>query len=133
MKLISAVIPLVALFSVASAVNVRYNSQYDNASGGPTSVECFYGPGPLMGPDHFGAVPSFPYIAGADMVLANTSGCGSCWQITQGVNSVNVTVVDLSQDGFSLSREAMGKLTNGPGPIEASATQIDGSFCGLPA
>ena len=131
MKLISTVIPLVALFSVASAVNVRYDSRYDDTNGVPTSVPCFDGPGPLIAFNNFGAVKSFPNIAGADTVLANSSGCGSCWKITQGVNSVIVTVVDHSSDGFSLSRKAMDELTNGSGPIEASATQLDESSCGL--
>ena len=125
-----------ALFSVVSAVNVRYDRQYDDVNGKPTSIDCFAtgAASPhnaLAGVTNFGDVPTFPNITAADVFTANAAGCGSCWEISYGVNSITVTVVDHASDGFSLTLDAMNVLTDGHGDtgvINANAHEID---CGL--
>ncbi|KAI9433900.1 Cerato-platanin [Lactarius indigo] len=121
MKLTSTLTSLVALFSVASAVNVRYDTTYDNPQGSLST---------------FGSLPSFPNIGAAQAVAGwNSTACGSCWKISFGGKSINVIAVDHAGDGFNLSLEAMDTLTNGQaqqlGVINAQATQVDASQCGL--
>ncbi|KAI9452945.1 Cerato-platanin [Lactarius psammicola] len=103
MKLISTIIPLVALFSVASAVNVRYDTAYDNSQASLST-----------GFTTFGSLPSFPNIGAAQAIGGwNSTACGSCWKISFGGQSINVIAVDHAGDGFNLSLEAMDTLTNG--------------------
>jgi hypothetical protein len=135
MKLI---ISLVALFSVASAIDVRYDTAYDNSQSSLDTVACSDGANGLLTKDFttFGSLPSFPNIGAAQAVGGwNSPACGSCWQISFGGKSINVTAVDHAGDGFNLSLEAMNTLTNGQaeqiGIIDAQATQVDKSYCGL--
>ncbi|KAH9033993.1 immunomodulatory protein [Lactarius deliciosus] len=84
----------------------------------------------------FGSLPSFPNIGAAQAVGGwNSPACGSCWTISFGGKSINVIAVDHAGDGFNLSLEAMNTLTNGHaqelGVINAQATQVDPSQCGL--
>ena len=138
MKLISTITSLVALFSVASAVDVRYDTTYDNSQGSLSTVACSDGANGLLtkGYTTFGSLPSFPNITAAQAVAGwNSPACGSCWQITYGGESINVTAVDHAGDGFNLSLEAMNTLTDGNavefGVVSAQATQIDPQYCGL--
>ncbi|KAI9437792.1 Cerato-platanin [Lactarius psammicola] len=138
MKLISTIIPLVALFSVASAVNVRYDTAYDNSQASLSTVACSDGVNGLLtkGFTTFGSLPSFPNIGAAQAIGGwNSTACGSCWKISFGGQSINVIAVDHAGDGFNLSLEAMDTLTNGRakefGVIDAQATQVDKGLCGL--
>ena len=137
MKLISTVIPLVALFSVTSAtitnINVRHDSGYDVNTSTPRMVDCLSDRnGPLAGVKNFGEVKTFPYIGAADVVKSDHSGCGSCWEMSYEGNVVVITVVDSAPDGFNLTRKAMDDLTANSGQvIIANATQLPGSDCGL--
>lgn len=139
MKLTSIIISLVALkFSVASAVNVYYDTAYDTYGGSLSTVACSDGVNGLLtkGFTTFGSLPSFPNIGAAQAVGGwNSTACGSCWQISFGGKSINVTAIDHAGDGFNLSLEAMNTLTNGHaeelGVINAQATQVDKSHCGL--
>ncbi len=138
MKLTSTVTPLVALFSVASAVHVRYDTTYDNPKGSLSTVACSDGANGLLtkGFHTFGSLPSFPNISAAQAVGDwNSTACGSCWHISFGGKSINVTAVDHTGDGFNPSLKAMNTLTNGHaeelGVIDARATQIDKKYCGL--
>jgi hypothetical protein len=138
MKLTSTIISLVALFSVASAVNVRYDTAYDDPKCSLSTVACYNGANGLLtkGFATFGSLPSFPNIGAAQAVGGwNCPACGSCWQISYGGYSINVTAVDHAGDGFNLSLEAMNTLTSGHaeefGVIDAQATQIDKCHCGL--
>ena len=138
MKLLLTVTPLVALLSVASAVHVRYDNTYDEHKGSLSTVACSTGANGLVtkGFHTFGSLPSFPNLCAAQAARWNSTACGSCWQITHGEESVNVTAVDHAGDGFNLSLEAMKKLTGGddaevPGVIDAHATEIDRKYCGL--
>ena len=138
MKLISTITSLVALFSVASAIDVRYDTTYDNSQGSLSTVSCSDGANGLLtkGYTTFGSLPSFPNIGAAQAVTGwNSPACGSCWQITYEGETINVIAVDHADDGFNLSLEAMNTLTNGNavglGVINAQATQIDPQSCGL--
>jgi hypothetical protein len=138
MKLTSTIISFVALFSVASAVHVRYDDEYDNPKISLDAGACSNGPNGLLTKNYetFGSLPTFPNIAAAQAVEGwNSPECGSCWRIKFEGKSVVVTVVDHAADGFNLSLEAMNKLTHGHakeyGVIDAEATQIDESYCGL--
>jgi hypothetical protein len=138
MKLISIITPPVALFSVASAVDVRYDTTYDNAQGLLSTVACSNGANGLLtkGYTTFGSLPSYPNLTAAQAIAGwNSPACGSCWQITYGEVSVNVTAIDRAGDGFNLSLEAMNSLTGGNavqlGIVDARATQIDPQYCGL--
>lgn len=138
MKLTSAIISLVALFSVASAVDVRYDPQYDNSEISLSAVTCSNGANGLLTKKYttFGSLPSFPNIGAAKAVGGwNSPECGSCWQISYEGKSVNVIVVDHTGDGFNLSLEAVNALTDGHaedfGVVHAQAKQVDKSLCGL--
>ena len=138
MKLISTIIPLVALFSAVSATDVRYDTTYDNAQGSLSTVACSDGANGLLtkGYTTFGSLPSYPNITAAQAIAGwNSTSCGSCWQITYGDVSVNVLAIDHAADGFVLSLEAMNSLTGGNavqfGTVDAQATQIDPQNCGL--
>jgi len=138
MKLTSTIVSLVALFSVASAVNVRFDTAYDNSQASLSTVACSDGANGLLTKKFttFGSLPSFPNIGAAQAVGGwNSTACGSCWQISFGGQSINVIAVDHAGDGFNLSLEAMNTLTNGRaeelGVIDAQATQVDPSRCGL--
>ena len=138
MKLISTIIPVVALISAASATDVRYDTTYDNAQGSLSTVACSDGANGLLtkGYTTFGSLPSYPNITAAQAVAGwNSTSCGTCWQITYGDVSVNVLAIDHAADGFVLSLEAMNSLTGGNavqfGTVDAQATQIDPQNCGL--
>jgi hypothetical protein len=138
MKLISIITPLVALFSVSSAVNVRYDPTYDNSQASLSTVACSDGENGLLTKKFtdFGSLPTFPNITAAQAIAGwNSPECGSCWQITYGNISVNVIAIDHAADGFVFSLEAMNSLTGGNavqlGIVDAQATQIDPQNCGL--
>lgn len=138
MKLSSTVLSLTAFFSVVSAVDVRYDTVYDNSKGSLSTVTCSDGANGLLtkGFTTFGSLPSFPNIGAAQVVRGwNSTACGTCWQITYGGKFINVTVIDTVDDGFNLSIEAMDTLTNGHatefGVVSAQATQVAKSYCGL--
>lgn len=138
MKLISIITPLVAIFSVASAVDVRYDTTYDNPQGSLSTVACSDGSNGLLtkGYTTFSSLPSYPNITAAQAIPGwNSAECGSCWQISYQGETVNVTAIDHAGDGFNLSLEAMNSVTNGNaeeyGVIDAEATQIDPVYCGL--
>jgi len=138
MKLTSTIISLVAFFSAASDVTVHYETTLDNSKGSLSTVACSDGANGLLtkGFSNFGSLPSFPNIGAAQAVEGwNSKACGSCWKISYGKKSIYVTAVDHADDGFDLSLEAMNTLTNGHakklGVIDAQATQVDKSHCGL--
>lgn len=138
MKLISIITPLVALFSVSSAVDVRYDTTYDNPQASLSTVACSDGANGLLtkGYTTFGSLPSYPNITSAQAIAGwDSPACGSCWQITYGSVSVNVIAIDHAADGFVFSLEAMNTLTGGNavqfGIVDAQATQIDPQNCGL--
>jgi len=138
MKLSSTVISLVAFFSAVSAANVHYDTVYDNSKSSLSTVTCSDGANGLLtkGFTTFGSLPSFPNIGAAQAVGGwNSPACGTCWQITYGGKSINVTAIDTVKDGFNLSLEAMDTLTNGHaeefGVVSAQATQVAKSYCGL--
>ena len=138
MKLTSAIVSLMTLFSVALAVDVRYDTAYGNANGLLSTVACSDGANGLLtkGFTTFGSLPSFPNIGAAQAIAGwNSTACGSCWQISYEGKSVNVIAVDHAGDGFNLSLEAVNTLTNGHatefGVIDAQAEQVDKSLCGL--
>ncbi|KAF8264253.1 Cerato-platanin [Lactarius quietus] len=139
MKFLSVITPLVALFSVASAVDIRYDTVYDNPQGSLSTVACSNGANGLQtkGYTTFSSIPTFPNIGGAQAVTGwNSSACGSCWQITVGAVSINFTAIDHADDGFVVSLEAFNTLTDGNGVEvgfigDAQATQIGEQYCGL--
>ena len=138
MKFTSTIISLAALFSVASADVVRFNTFYDNASTSLNNVACSNGDNGLVtkGFPTFGSLPSFPSIGGVSAVKGwNSPECGSCWQLTYSGNTIYVTAVDTISDGFDISLAGMNLLTNGQAQqldtVNAQATQVDESFCGL--
>lgn len=107
-----------------------------------------------------GSLPDFPFVGGADVIagwndaevsdqishnhtyfvrneLTNRckKQCGTCWTLTYNGNSINVLAIDHTDTGFNLALEAMNALTNNQaealGRIDATATQVDASVCGL--
>jgi len=137
MKLTSTLISLAALFSVASADTVRYNTFYDNASTSMNNVACSNGDNGLVTKfPTFGSLPSFPAVGGVSAVKGwNSPECGSCWELTYEGNTIYVTAIDTLFEGFSISLGAMNILTNGEAQhldvIDAEATQVDRWHCGL--
>jgi Cerato-platanin len=80
-------------------------------------------------------------IGGAAAIKSwNSPNCGTCWQLTytndKGKStSINLLAVDVSDDGFNVSLEAMNALTNNLatelGRIDVQSVQVDASTCGL--
>ncbi len=132
------IISLAALFSVASADNVRYNTYYDNAHTSLNNVACSNGDNGLVtkGYPTFGSLPTFPNIGGVYAVKGwNSPECGSCWKLMYEGKSIYVTAIDTNWNGFDLSLESMNTLTNGKAEkhdlVNAQATQVDAWYCGL--
>ena len=137
MKFTSTILSLVALFSVASADTVRYNTIYDNPSTSMNDVACSNGPNGLVSRfPTFGSMPTFPGIGGVFAVGGwNSPECGSCWKLSFKGNSILVTAIDTISDGFDISLKAMNELTGGCAAvldsIDAVATQVPRIQCGL--
>ena len=138
MKFSSTILSLAALFSIASADTVRYNSFYDNPSTSLDDVACSNGPNGLLtaGFNRLSDLPTFPDIGGVFAVGSwNSPECGSCWKLSFKGNSILVTAIDTVSDGFDISLEAMNTLTGGCAAvvdsIDAFATQIERIHCGI--
>ena len=136
MKFTSTIVSLAALFAVASADTVRFNTFYDNPGTSLNNVACSNGKNGLVtkGFTTFGSLPSFPSVGGVFAVKGwNSTECGSCWKLTYGSESIYVTAIDTISDGFDISLKAMNILTNNQAQklnsIDAQATQVATSFC----
>jgi hypothetical protein len=82
------------------------------------------------------ALPPHPAVGGVFAVKGwNSPECGSCWKLTYKGKSIYVTAIDTISDGFDISLKAMNLLTNNQAQkldsIDAQATQVAASFCGL--
>ena len=134
---------LALLSSVSYAVNVSFDTVYDNASESLDNVACSTGTNGLVtrGFTTFGTLPTFPRIGGAPAVTGfNSAACGSCWNLTftngQGKStSITITAIDVATPDFNIGLTAMNELTGnqavqiGRAPI--TAAQIAASNCGL--
>ncbi|KAI0093823.1 eliciting plant response-like protein [Irpex rosettiformis] len=134
----SAILAVLSLAAVGQSVSVSWDTVYDNAGGSLATVACSDGTNGLLtkGFTTFSSLPNFPRIGGAPAVGGwNSAACGTCWKLTFNGKSINVLAVDVGQDGFNLSQEAMNELTNGQaiqlGRVNANATQVAASACGL--
>jgi ABC-type microcin C transport system permease subunit YejE len=127
MKLTSTIISLVALFSFASAVNIAYNSEYNNPASIITRAAC-------SGILHQKIIT----LSNLPNFGASEEGCGTCWQITfaQTQSSIYILSIDYIKDGLQVSHAALKTLTNGNTnnnkTITAEAMQFDRTKCGVP-
>jgi len=66
---------------------------------------------------------------------SGSEGCATCWELSYEGNKINVLAIDYTDDGFNVAEEAFDVLTNGQaqhlGRSKVTATQVDGSGCGL--
>jgi Cerato-platanin len=138
MKLIPFIIALTAVFTSASSALVEYDPVYDNGAASMDIVACSNGPNGLetKGYKTFGSLPSFPYIGAADAIEGyDSTSCGSCYKISYMNNTIYVTAIDHAKNGFVISETALTKLGGqqavDAGMISASATQVNGSYCGF--
>ncbi|KAL5513484.1 hypothetical protein ACEPAH_3883 [Sanghuangporus vaninii] len=136
---------LAAVFALPSALilsvlaqQVTFDPVYDNANQSLETVECSTGTNGLITRNFttFDSLPTFPFIGGAQAVEGfNSAQCGSCWNITFNGTSVVVTAIDHAASGFNIALSAMNNLTNGQaeqvGVVQATATQLNASACGL--
>ncbi|OCB87720.1 Cerato-platanin [Sanghuangporus baumii] len=127
-----------ALILSALAQQVTFDPVYDNANQSLTTVECSTGTNGLITRNFttFDSLPTFPFIGGAQAVEGfNSAQCGSCWNITFNGTSIVVTAIDYAASGFNIALSAMNNLTNGQaeqvGVVQATATQLNASACGL--
>ncbi|CAA7265278.1 unnamed protein product [Cyclocybe aegerita] len=137
MKLSTIFAPL-ALLPVIYAVNVSYDTVYDNAGQSLATVACSDGTNGLLtkGFTTFGSLPSFPRIGGAPAVTGwNSPACGTCWRLTYNGRSINVLAIDVARGDFNIGLNAMNQLTNGQavalGRVPVDVAQIANSGCGL--
>ncbi|KAK7038766.1 hypothetical protein VNI00_010651 [Paramarasmius palmivorus] len=126
------------LATSASAVQLQYDTAYDNGSGSLANTACSDGENGLLtkGFSTFGSLPNFPRIGAVDAITGwNSPHCGSCWQVTWNGNSINILGMDVAGNGFNVAQQAMDELTNGQavalGNIDVQATQVNASACGL--
>jgi hypothetical protein len=132
---------LLACSAVALADSLSFDKAYDNKSGLLSSTACSDGSNGLSNSyETFGDLPKFPYIGGAKAISSwNSPNCGTCWKLTytnKGKSkSINVLAIDVADDGFNISLEAMNVLTNNTatklGRIDVTSKQVDASKCGI--
>ncbi|EGN96310.1 hypothetical protein SERLA73DRAFT_170704 [Serpula lacrymans var. lacrymans S7.3] len=143
MKFTSAIALLAAFASpaLATLVNVTYDQTYDNPSTSLASTACSNGVNGLetKGYTTLGSLPSFPYIGGIPGLTWNSTLCGTCWKLAYDpangtAASINILAVDAAFT-YNIALEAMNNLTSGQavalGKVQATATQVDASVCGL--
>ncbi|KAL6308679.1 Cerato-platanin [Sparassis latifolia] len=142
--LFANVFPVISLLLVPTvigqtAVSVTYDTTYDLGTNSLNIVACSNGVNGLesKGYTTFGSLPNFPNIGGSFAVTGwNSTGCGTCWNVTYDDTTVTVVAIDTAEDGFNLSEEAMNTLTDNQavalGSVTATAVQVDASLCGLP-
>ncbi|EIW85585.1 allergen Asp f 15 precursor [Coniophora puteana RWD-64-598 SS2] len=137
---------LIALAALAlpafaqSYVSVSYDTTYDNSAQSMDTVACSDGVYGLASKwPTFGSVSNFPYIGGAPAITGwDSPSCGTCWELTYSAGNIDetiyVTAIDVGEDGFNLSEEAMNALTDGNavafGRVSATVTQVATSNCG---
>lgn len=140
--IISALALLASSAFAQQTVTVSYDTVYDNSGQSLLTVSCSNGPYGLDPPyNTFGDLPDFPYIGGAAAVAGwGSPNCGSCWQLQyttpQGSqNTINVLAIDHTDAGFNIGLSAFNALVGGDGTfygrVNAQATQVDKSVCGL--
>ncbi|CCM02392.1 uncharacterized protein FIBRA_04490 [Fibroporia radiculosa] len=113
-------------------LSVSYDSVYDNYDSSVNTVACS-SKLRSMGFDTLGSIPTFPNIGGAMLVSKSGSdNCGTCWKLEYNNRTVAVLVIDSTDDGFNISKDAYIKLDSmSTGRLEASATEVSVSDCGL--
>ncbi|KAK7456498.1 hypothetical protein VKT23_010748 [Stygiomarasmius scandens] len=144
MKLSATLASVFFLSSFAAAVDLRYDTTYDNPNGGMTTIACSDGSNGLItryGFQTFGNIPNFPHIGAAQAIAGwNSPQCGTCWTLsyTNGngqTSSINILAIDHAGSGFNVAQAAMDELTGGNavafGRVDVTATQVDVSQCGL--
>ncbi|KAI0628791.1 Cerato-platanin [Trametes polyzona] len=137
--LTAALVAAPAVLGATTLTSVSFDQTFDNASNSLDIVACSNGPNGLetKGFTTFGSLPSFPNIGGAPAVTGfNSPACGTCWELTFNGTSINVLAIDVGSKGFNIALEALNTLTHGNaiqlGRINANATQVNGTACGLP-
>ncbi|KAF2196051.1 Cerato-platanin-domain-containing protein [Delitschia confertaspora ATCC 74209] len=126
------------LFYVSQAIQVTYDSGYDNSTRSLDVVSCSNGPNGLMtkyGWQTQGNIVNFPYIGGYSGVAGwNSPQCGTCLTPTFAGRSINILVIDSAMTDFNIALSAMNDLTGGYsiqfGTVDAIAAQVDSSQCG---
>lgn len=123
---------------MADTYKITYNTVYDNADTSLNDTACSNGVNGLItkGYTTLGSLPDFPYIGGSFAVPHwNSTGCGTCWELSYNGTSINVAAVDTAGVGFDLSLDAYNVLTDGQGVaagfVFATVAQVDASVCGL--
>ncbi|KAF9221641.1 Cerato-platanin [Gyrodon lividus] len=129
-----------ALPTLAGAVEVTYNTIYDNPDTSLGITACSNGVNGLQEKyPTLGSISHFPYVGGIPGLTWNSKQCGSCWQLTYTEasgqkNTINIVAVD-GAFSFNLSLEAMNVLTGGiavqKGTVSATAVQVAASVCGM--
>jgi hypothetical protein len=112
---------------------VTWDAKYGHKHGDTKKVECSklahrY--------PHFVDFPDFPYIGAAFNVKHGSHNCGKCWKLRNKKNnkSISLTVIDHTEKGFKISKEAFEKLNNGkPGTTldDVEAHEVPPSVCGF--
>ena len=118
------------------AVTVSFDPLYDDPRTPLTTVTCSDGPDGLISKGYttFGTLGNFPNIGGSAAVVDwKSHSCGTCWQLNHNGSSIFVLVIDHTDDGFNISKEAMDELTDGRaeelGRVNASVTKAENSLC----
>jgi hypothetical protein len=121
-----------------TAVNVAYDTKYDDGTLSTLSVACSDGTNGLStkGYSTIGALRTFPNVGGApNIAVWNSPNCDACYQAGYNGVTINVTGIDVAVGGFVLSKTALDTLTGGQaialGHVEATYTQVASSVCGL--
>jgi hypothetical protein len=138
----AALVFILGLSTFTLADSLSYDENYDNKSGSLSTTACSDGSNGLAKSyPTFGDLPKYPFIGGASAIKGwNSPNCGTCWKLTytndkKKSKSINVLAVDVADDGFNISLEAMNALTNNLatelGRINVESEQVAASKCGL--
>ncbi|KAI6143015.1 Cerato-platanin [Pisolithus tinctorius] len=117
---------------------LAYDAIYGDSSCPLSSLACSDGSNGLesKGYTTLSSFSNFPYLGGASTIANwNDPNCGKCCAITYAKNTINVLALDVSEDGFTVSPQAMNVLTNGQasalGRVEVTSAEVPASECGL--
>ena len=135
---LALVVPGALTTPTPASVPVTYDNTYDNPTGSLFNVACSNGDNGLLtkGFTDFQSLPPFPYIGGAAAVEHwDSESCGSCWKLqycdkppVYVIAVDNAAIIQLGQPAFD---QFAGEEGAKRGSVNATAVEVDPSFCGL--
>ncbi|KAJ2920449.1 hypothetical protein H1R20_g2586, partial [Candolleomyces eurysporus] len=132
---------LVAVAQPPLLSTINFDDRFCVGSTSLATTACSTGENGLItrGFPTFGSLPSFPAIAGSQIVEGfNSTSCGACWEVfdPNTGRSVFLTLVNSAPQGFILCTDTLLALTgfnrtNVPANIPVEARAVPAADCGF--